>query len=248
MDILMEKIRPYQKLSAGTLKLIAVVTMLIDHFAAGVYVYLYNSGYLFERGMAEHTVTIYTVLRNIGRFAFPIFCFLLVEGFFYTRSRWKYLRNLVIFGLVSEVPFDLLLMGGIGLRGQNVFFTLVLGFGAVWLVETVRNKFNEKWFLSMLIQFVIAGGACLMAELLHTDYSYNGVCLILIFYFFRQQRLLACVIGYLLFTFEPWCFTAFVAILFYSGNRGISLKYFFYAFYPAHLLLLYGLRLLLIGK
>lgn len=248
MTAAMEKFKSYQKLSAGTLKIIAIITMLIDHFAAGVYAGLYTSGYLLEKGMADNAVWIYNTCRNIGRFAFPIFCFLLVEGFFYTKSRLKYLRNLVIFALVSEAPFDLLLMNGMDIEGQNVFFTLAIALGTIWGVEAVREKLKEKMAENYAAQIGIIVSGCLLAYFFNTDYSFYGVVLVLIFYYYRHSRILACIIGYIWFTFEPWCFPAFIALLFYNGKRGIGLKYFFYTFYPAHLLLLYGLRVLLIGK
>lgn len=248
MAAVMEQLKKYQKLSAGTLKIIAIITMLIDHFAAGVYVNLFSRGYLYKWGMMDSAVEIYNVCRNIGRFAFPIFCFLLVEGFFYTKSRLKYLRNLVIFALVSEVPFDLLLMQEIGLSGQNVFFTLAIALGTIWGIEAVKEKIQKKTPGNYAAQIGIMLAGCLLAHVLSTDYSYYGIVLVLIFYYYRNNRILACIIGYIWFTFEPWCFPAFIALLFYNGKRGISLKYFFYAFYPAHLLLLYGLRVLLIGK
>lgn len=248
MTAFMERLKSCQKLSAGTLKIVAIITMLIDHFAAGVYLWLYMSGFLRQYGMADNAIGIYNTCRNIGRFAFPIFCFLLVEGFFYTKSRAKYLRNLVIFALVSEIPFDLLLMNGPGIEGQNVFFTLAIALGTIWGIEKVRAKLQNKTFISWIAQMGIALTGCLAAFALNTDYSYYGIVLVLIFYYCRHNRLLACVIGYIWFTFEPWCFPAFIALLFYNGKRGVSLKYFFYAFYPVHLLVLYGLKVLLIGK
>lgn len=244
----MEKLKPYQKLSAGCLKIIAIITMLIDHFAAGVYAELYNKGYLLEWGMMDNAAEIYRLCRNIGRFAFPVFCFLLVEGFFYTKSRIKYLRNLVIFALVSEVPFDLLLMGGIGFNGQNVFFTLAIALCTIWGITQVKDKFLKNATVSGMLQILVILAGCVSAYLLDTDYSYYGVLLVVIFYYYRHNRLLACALGYVWFLFEPWSLPAFIVLLFYNGKRGISLKYFFYAFYPAHLLLLYGLRILLIGK
>ena len=83
--------------------------------------------------------------------------------------------------------------------------------------------------------------------MLHTDYSYHGVVLVLIFYYYRNNRFLASLVGYVWFLSSPWTITAFIAVLFYNGKRGKGLKYFFYAFYPAHLLLLYGLRVLSLG-
>lgn len=248
MTGLMEKFKPYQRLSAGTLKLIAIVTMLIDHFAAGVYADLYTKGYLIQWGITDYASDIYYICRNVGRFAFPVFCFLLVEGFFYTKSRGKYLRNLVIFALVSEVPFDLLLEEGIGFAGQNVFFTLAIALGVIWGITKVKEKFTNEPTVSFFLQGTAIVAGCLLAYGLRTDYSYYGIVLAVIFYYYRNNRILACLVGYIWFTFEPWCFPAFIALLFYNGKRGISLKYFFYAFYPAHLLLLYVLRVLWIGN
>lgn len=248
MTEFVKKFKEFQILSAGTLKMIAIVTMLIDHFAAGVYAKLYSCGFLYRWGVNEHASDIYQMCRNIGRFAFPIFCFLLVEGFYHTRSRAKYLRNLILFAFVSEIPFDLLLMDGIGLTGQNVFFTLAIALGCIWGITKVKERFVSDPIVSLMLQGGIILTGCLLSHILSTDYSYYGIVLVLIFYYYRNNRFLACLVGYVWFLFEPWCFPAFVAILFYNGKRGISLKYFFYAFYPAHLLLLYGLRILLIGN
>ena len=137
--------------------------------------------------MAENATSIYNACRNVGRFAFPIFCFLLVEGFYHTRSRWKYLRNLLIFAVVSEVPFDLLLMGGIGFKGQNVYFTLAIAMVTIWGVDAVGEKLQQKVFSRWLLRFAIMLAGCLLAHVLNTDYSYYGIVLVLIFYFYRNQ-------------------------------------------------------------
>ena len=97
----------FRFLPAGSLKLIAIATMFIDHFFAGVFAPLYSSGYLKSIGILKYGVQIYDIGRVIGRFAFPVFCFLLVEGFFYTKSRVKYMCNLVIFALVSKFVLKL---------------------------------------------------------------------------------------------------------------------------------------------
>lgn len=248
MTGVLEKFKSYQRLSVGTLKIIAIVTMFIDHFAAGVYVELYSKGYLIKWGMTSYTADIYYICRNIGRFAFPVFCFFLVESFFHTKSRTKYLRNLVIFALVSEVPFDLLLEEKIGLAGQNVFFTLAIALMVIWGITKVKERFVNDPTISFFLQGTVILAGCVCAYILKTDYSYYGIILVAIFYYYRSNRILACLVGYVWFLFEPWCFPAFIALLFYNGKRGIGLKYFFYAFYPAHLLLLYGLRVLIIGN
>lgn len=92
-------------ISAAVLKWIAVVTMVIDHFAASVY-------WLLPR----YDFGVYNIMRKIGRIAFPIYCFLLVEGFFHTRSRARYLRNCFLFALVSEIPFDMAILGRWSIR------------------------------------------------------------------------------------------------------------------------------------
>lgn len=248
MEGFREKFGAYQKLSAGTLKLIAIVIMLIDHFTAGVYAPLFNNGFFVGWDLAKYAESIYRIGRDIGRFAFPVFCFLLVEGFFYTKSRTKYLRNLVIFALVSEVPFDLCLKEKIGFEAQNVFFTLAIALGVIWGITIIKERFTMEPVISVFGQATMLLTGCLFAGLLQTDYSYYGIVLVAIFYYYRNNRFLACLVGYVWFLFEPWCFTAFIALLFYNGKRGIRLKYFFYAFYPTHLLLLYVVRVLLIGK
>ena len=118
-------------LTGNTLKLIAIFTMLIDHIGAAVI----EAGILSsndmailetERGMQWYLADI--VLRLIGRLAFPIFCFLLVEGFTHTGNEAKYARNLLLFALISEIPFDLAFFGRLFFPGaQNVYFTLFLG-------------------------------------------------------------------------------------------------------------------------
>ena len=245
-----------KKLTSFDLKVIACISMFIDHFGA-ILVYqlimrseidYLNSIYSWVLQNRSLMIGIYNNLRIIGRIAFPIYCFLLVEGFFYTKSRAKYLRNLVVFALVSEVPFDLLLYGKIGFEAQNVFFTLAIALGMIWGITKIKEKWVEEPVISVFLQGSLILAGCVSALLLNTDYSYYGIVLAAIFYYYRNNRFLACLVGYVWFLFEPWCFPAFIALLCYNGKRGISIKYFFYAFYPAHLLLLYGLRVLLIGK
>lgn len=247
MTEIMKNSKTFKFLSAGSLKWIAIATMFVDHFFAGVFAPLYMGGFFKNINVLKYGVEIYDIGRAIGRFAFPVFCFLLVEGFFHTKSRVKYLCNLVIFALVSEVPFDLLLIENIDFSAQNVYFTLAISLGTIWGIAKIRKCFEKEPIISVFLQGTIILAGCLLAYILHTDYSYLGVVLVLIFYYYRNNRFLACLVGYVWFLSSPWCITAFIAMLFYNGKRGKGLKYFFYAFYPAHLLLLYGLRILLLG-
>lgn len=240
-------------LSSSALKWIALITMLIDHIGAAFFV-IYTSHYDGTQDFAGADFFYTYILRAIGRTAFPIFCFVLVEGFFYTRSRWKYLIRLTLFAFLSELPFDLAVSGKLlNFSSQNVFWTLAIGFAVVWMIERIRS--SEKIdFISKLSYCVTIGlSAMLMAECLQTDYGAFGVLLIFVFYLFRTERAYACIIGYICMIWEFACFPAFICIYFYNGEKGENkyfnetfLKYFFYLFYPVHLLLLYGLRVLVL--
>lgn len=235
-------------LSGSTLKLIAVGTMLLDHVGAVVVergVILSDPHRLMSAGWWQLDM----LLRyGFGRVAFPIFCFLLVEGFEKTHDRRRYALRLGLFCLLSEIPFDLAFSGTpVDWPAQNVFFTLTIGFCTLWGVETV---FCRPW--SEGRRRVAACGILLagmgLAELLHTDYSAFGVLFIFLFYVManRPERQRNLVLGLAC----AWEFTAPLALIpihFYNGQRGWRLKYIFYCFYPVHLLLLALLTRLLFG-
>lgn len=209
-------------LNSFSLKMIAIITMLVDHIGA----------VLFPGEM---------VFRYIGRIAFPIFIFLMVEGFYHTRDVRKYEIRMAIFALISEIPFDLAFSGTLFYMGyQNVFFTLVIG---LVMMDLMKRWEGASW--KTLGVFV----ACLLlAELLHTDYSAAGVLLIFVFYRFREKTvtkiILTAIIAFACFgAVEGFCLFAFLPILLYNGKRGPSLKYAFYAFYPVHLVILYLISL-----
>lgn len=212
--------------SSSTVKMIALASMLVDHLAAsGVLRCLYPSD------------TLYSVCRMAGRIAFPLFCFLLVEGHAHTTNQKRYLGRLLLFAFLSEIPFDLAFFGRICyLSGQNVFFTLFLGLLTLAGVERLRQSRYQSWTWTVML------AGMLLAEVMHTDYGAFGVVLILIYYWFRgrpwQRNLVsacACII-------EPAAIAAVVPIQLYNGERGMSLKYFFYVFYPLHLSVLYLVR------
>ena len=122
--------------SGSELKMIAIATMLIDHIAATVIIRVLKFG-----GYNDSLYQLYRVMRNIGRIAFPIFCFLLVEGFMHTRDREKYALRLGCFAAISEIPFDLAFNGKILEVGyQNVFFTLLLGLLTMMAYDSVMNQ------------------------------------------------------------------------------------------------------------
>ena len=116
-------------LTGSTLKLFAIITMLIDHTGAAVVGTIIGLGNLrtTDYELYRTLSTLYRLMRGIGRLAFPVFCFLLVEGFFHTRSVRKYCERLFLFALVSEFPFDFALKpSAVFWNKQNVDFTLLL--------------------------------------------------------------------------------------------------------------------------
>nr|MCR5748437.1 conjugal transfer protein TraX [Lachnospiraceae bacterium] len=159
-------------MSGTALKCIAALSMLLDHVGA----------VLFPEVIW---------LRYVGRIAFPIYCFLIVEGFFHTRNLAKYMMRLLIFGLISEVPFDLAFHGTVIYTDyQNVFWTLLLGLFAISFMSLVTIKNS---ILRLLVQILIAVPFGVGAELMHTDYRWIGVAMISIMYLFRRMELIKVV-------------------------------------------------------
>lgn len=237
------KEKRWQGVSGSVLKLLAVVTMLIDHIAATVLARMLQAGADFE------LYTIYSAMRQIGRIAFPIYCFMLVEGLKYTRNRWRYAARLGIFALVSEIPFDLAFSSEVLEFGyQNVFFTLTIGLVTLIVMEEIGKQKNAPDGGGMpaaagyALMALTAVAGMLFAAFLRTDYGWCGVACILVLYFFRGKQGLALLMGYMAFVFllgEIAALPAFLALALYKGKKGWSCKYFFYGFYPLHLLLLY---------
>ena len=158
-------------LSGSALKIIAIVTMLIDHIAATVIIRILKFG-----GYNDGLYQLYRVMRNIGRIAFPIFCFLLVEGFMHTRDREKYALRLGCFAAVSEIPFDLAFNGKVLEVGyQNVFFTLLLGLLTMMAYDAVMNQSRwSVWKRTALSTIAILAGM-FAAEFLSTpDLTKHG--------------------------------------------------------------------------
>lgn len=210
-------------ISGSTLKIIAIVSMLIDHTAAVLLTGSEN----------------YMLYRSIGRLAFPIFCFLLVEGYIHTHDVKKYAIRLAVFALISEIPFDLAFSGKIvNIGGQNVFFTLLIGLAVLYAMNQTKKTTGK--LLAAVLGMLAAG-------ILQTDYSWIGVAAIVVLYQTRANRMWQSLAGAFMFFWEPQAIVAFLPIYFYNGKRGISMKYFFYIFYPAHLLVLTVLRYLYQG-
>ena len=302
-------------ISGSTIKIIAVAAMLIDHIAAALLTRILIERGLLEIGMQDMEQQINWVMENaalyygmmimrlIGRLGFPIFCFLLVEGFQKTRSVRKYAIRLGIFALVSEIPFDLATSGKVLEFGyQNVYFTLLVGILALCAVDrlskhelapalrwlfTVTGVLAPVGYVFLMtgisLAFYIGGAiaigatlgvliyrlkkkglaemqklcasitavaaAMLLADFLRTDYSGMGVLTIVMMYVFRRKKVVSMLSGCIVLTLmsfsEITAFFALIPIALYNGKRGLKMKYFFYAFYPVHLFLIWLVALLM---
>lgn len=224
----------YRVLNGFHLKLIAVCTMFIDHMGDTLF-----PGVMW--------------LRCIGRVAFPIFCFLIAEGCVHTHDRKKYALRLLVFALLSEIPFNLMTGRAVwNPYDQNVLWTLLLGAAVCWIMDGALKRRTAP-------TFVLTGAAMVAAfwllEVFCTDYGGWGMLLVAMFYGVRRApygqaaKMAAQAVGLAFFCFgvmggvstELWALAALVPIWLYSGQRGVSHKavqYGFYAFYPVHILIL----------
>lgn len=206
------------------LKLFAASFMVIDHIGV----------LFFPENM---------MFRIIGRLSFPIFAFLIVEGFIYTRDIKKYILRVVTFGIISEIPFNMLISGHILYREkQNVFFTFAIGLLMLWFL---RNN-----VVPIYTNIIVVMGV-LMAVLLRTDYSLYGMALVYFFYMFRDSKMkyiFFVLVSLLCGGMQRAAALAVVLLWFYNGKMGPKLagkriiKYGFYIFYPLHMLILLGIK------
>ncbi len=224
-------------LSGSGLKMIAMVTMLIDHIACFL---LFDEFSLIQPlfTVGKTNVSIYWLLRSVGRLAFPIYCFLLAEGFLHTRNRLRYGLNLLIFALISEIPWNFVHGGSLLYSAQNVFFTLFFGYVCLYLMEI------EKCPTVIRVCGVL--GIFVLAYFFKADYGYMGVAAIIAMYLLRKNSLARAAVCTCLFSSTWRAALAFVPIGLYNGERGFIKgrvgKYICYIFYPLHLLVLGVLR------
>ena len=227
-------------ISANGLRWFAMVGMLLDHIWGTL-----MSGHLW--------------MTCLGRMVFPIYAFQLAEGFVRTHDRKKYALRLLVFALISEIPFDLMMSGGWFFPfHQNTIFTLLLGFWVLWALEELREKRLKLW----------KGGLHLLAAALLTvvgfpDYGWQGVLTVVLFYLFREgwyakpAQLAGMILLHVMWMEGqtlPWLFDlplqsfallALIPIWLYDGRKGRGgklMQYGAYLYYPLHLLLLVFLR------
>lgn len=244
-------------ISQEALKLIACVTMLIDHIGAALVVPT-EAIYYADVELYTTMAWINLVMRCIGRISFPIFCFLLVEGVFYTGNPKKYVQRLAVGMVLSEIPFDLAFFSdGISWAHQSVMVTLLLG----CLMVLGMKRSRGFWKLLWIVPFYLA------AEWLHTDYAGEGILVIAMFALVKgtkHEKWWRMVGMFLLYWDLSWTMRYYnldirlpmnrlpllsaVPILCYSGRKltySRKVQWAFYLFYPVHITVLYLLQLVL---
>ena len=238
------------------LKWIAVIAMVLDHIGVVCIgsllepipdLSLYSLYTAAVSGSGQQAFLCWTALifRAIGRIAFPIFCFLLTEGFCHTKSIKKYMGRMAFFALISEIPFDLAIYKTLLYPyHQNVFFTLLIGLAVLYGMKEADLRYLTPSY-SFFLKTVIVFAGCLTGFLFYTDYGFYGVLFIVLLYILRTNKVWQTVFGVLMAQFEYTAIFAFLPIWFYNGKPGKSQsRYFFYWFYPVHLLILGAIRLI----
>ncbi len=224
----------YMKLNRATLKIIALITMLVDHI-----------GWIFFPEIL--------VFRIIGRLSFPIYAYFIAHGFFHTRSKKKYLLIMLLFAVISYLPYALLA----GWFKLNILFTFLFACLFIVLIEKLKEKETKDFTLA----FLAFGGLLLLFLTLlmlgAISYGVLGTLLVILLYYLRENKLhsiLATAVVMLGLTAESVAAAGFTLLsvlqifsllslpllAIYDNQKGSTKgKYLFYIFYPAHLLIIY---------
>lgn len=229
-----ENLKKFQFFSGAQLKYLAFISMLIDHVNNAIVTPMLDGG-----GFLLYLSNIFSIL---GRIAFPIFIFFIVEGFFKTSNRKKYLITLLIFGVISEVPFDMFTSKTFfDPHWNNMMFTLALCLITIWIINSIKNKLDNKvlWYVISIIIVILFG---FLAMQLSLDYDYHAIVVAYLFYIFYDKPILGAGLGYLSIIKELYSFLGFGMTLTYNGKRGRQYKWLNYFFYPVHILILGILR------
>ena len=224
-------------LSQEALKLIACITMLIDHFGAAIVIEL----------PVAHMADLYYACRIIGRIAFPIYGFLLAEGMRHTRSAGKYILRLATGILLAELPFDFLFEGGFAWANQSVMVTLTLGAVMLLCMQKTEKK-NIK--LLLILPFAV------LAELARSGGGGWGIVMIAVFALFDSISVqfltllfinaamtsVPIIVFGIRLSIQLFAVLAMIPIASYSGKKmthSKGVQWAFYLFYPVHLLILW---------
>ena len=235
---------PFGGLTSNMLRILAMAFMICDHLWAKV-------------------VPGNDWMTYVGRMTFPIFAFMISEGFIHTSNLKKYILRLLGFALISEIPFNLFYGGNwFYPYHQNVMFTLLFGLLAITLIDKAKKNPNAKTIVKTVLLLILLGIASFIG---FVDYGFWGFLTVVVFYLFRNfpfawlAQLVAMVLMNVIFfegqqflveiagkTYEiaaqGFAVFALIPIWLYGGKKGKSSKimqYGFYAFYPVHMLLIY---------
>lgn len=213
-------------LSNFDLKIIAIITMTIDHNGAIMYPNI-------------------DIFRIIGRISFPIFAFLLVEGFKHTRNKLKYFLRLILFAIITQPIYDYTFNN----HELNILFTFSLSFlllSSLEFIKKIINKYSkviENYLYKTVFYSLIYILFTLFSIILNVDYQALGISLVFIFYLVPNLYLsfllyLLAVTFLATNTIQFYSLLSFLFIYMYNGEKGKNIKYFFYLYYPLHFLIL----------
>jgi len=221
------------------LKLTASVLMIADHAANQFPVQTGNI--ILNFGL--FTADLHTCITNVSRICFPIYAFLLTEGFIRTHNRKKYGWNLFLFAVISEIAWNLEHTGTLFYAKQNVMFTLLFGYLGLCVIDAYKED-SLKQFGYLLILLILSAA-------FNADYGISGFGFILMIFVLRESPVIQAIIGSTILSSRWIAGLAFIPINMYSGKRGFAskpiFKYFFYTFYPLHLLIIYIIKISTIG-
>lgn len=223
-------------MTSAKLKYIAIITMFIDHIGEFIFSDLYGFDSME-----------YMICKIIGRIAFPIFAFLLVEGLKKTKNKKKYFFNLLIFALISEIPFDLAVSGKyIDFEQQNIFFTLLTNLTILYIIDKIKIK-NVN--IKILFELFIVTFFSIVSFYFKFDYLFFAPWIIYTYYKFYGNKKILFLVSELSFFFEfdSLVHIGNILIYLYNGERGKQNKYFFYLFYPIHIIIIYLIKIFLIN-
>ena len=203
-------------------------------------------------------------LTCIGRLTFPIFAFLIVEGYFHTRNLKKYVKRLLLFAVLSEIPFNLAMGSRVFYPiHQNVLWSFLIAIGLIYWNE--KAKASQKLWKRILVGVITVLLGYILGLLTMVDFYHAGILTVLVFYFFRQGKWWSYVGQFLCLWYinveilsgfayqfqfggntffiarQGLALLALIPIWLYKGNQGYHSKWFqytCYVFYPLHLLIL----------
>lgn len=238
-------------MSSFIIKIIAMVTMTIDH-------------------TTKTFCWRFLPLYALGRIAFPLFAFQTTISYNKTKDMAKYVKRLLIFSIISQIPYSLFEFYMLGIRkiSLNIMFTLLLGILSMYIYdkEVKKELETKKKTIAYILKIIAISSTFCLAYFLNVDYRIFGVLLILFIHIFYKRNKCVFGLGYIAIITIGYFYSyshvlserqfistliggyiPLIIMLLYNGKKGRGLKYLFYIFYPLHLILLVLLRILVLN-